>query len=481
MPLSEHQGESGPGKRLFRTRNKGLVDGRDQLNQQTEHNFRQDSSSEVVAAVSEAASPAQTSSPIRVDKPPKLVDIKDRFHKRGIVYIYVSKDHPADDDSPLAPGYAPNDKDSSILSAYEKALGLVEIEGVERCVIRIIGGTWAESIYHVSPKIDFEGEGKPKIIGTFTVAVSCTQTRIANIEFVSETTSPAFIIEQGFDMVWRSPIQLFGVHIHGPSVAFRSYRRFFAKACLFEQDQAQDITLEIATMEVFAHPADRWWSQMEECTIRCAGQSNPSFGDEFYGYAIRASSHVLNQSSDGGYLRGDLYLAGYEFWVKRNSGLLLDNCMVYGGLLCECWTVKHRHGSQTGGVQVPDRRGWTYATLRGWSIFDPMNGATEQIPALVFFDNTDTKADAVARFVRDNNQSSPYTTGGKVYFRNSLQLAHYDHAPGSAFYGDGATAYADCVQSATSAVGWYGSAVGGTITDCSTNVPLTSMLDLLII
>lgn len=472
---------------LLRQRQPGLDSAEDFRVTQTESNRRVRDAAAEAATPTKAATPRQTQgAPIELPKPPPAPTIIDRFHKWAR-YVIVAKDHPAGEDPILSPAYAPTDGASSIAAGYAKASAIAARDGV-RCPLIIMGGggPWQENIALTSNSVDLFGWGNPVVEGLTQPTPTVTDVAIEDISFhTTIATSPAFVLPAAPPMgltnyLPNSHFRFARCRFSGKQQVFLAQRSFYAEDCLFWQGQPLDYSLELAPCVIEQEDIPTTWSVLRGCRFYTALTSGPPETElvpmEANGWALKVSARRVG----GGYLSN---LLSYDGVFRTNSGassgsgaiqsgVLLDDCYVYGSALVEGWTLAHQGGRQYAGIPIPERSGGVYAVLRGhdWVNAGGFIGAQY---AIAIFDGCATHATNIAQTWRDPLTVNPLFAGrGAVLFRNSLQLERFDGTSAGAMRNVNATGMTiKTVMSATPAATWgVGAAISATDAGSQTNV-----------
>jgi hypothetical protein len=425
-------------------------------------------------------------------EPPVLPDIIDRWHKwafnRRGAYIYVGLDHDGVDgqEPPANPGFAPPGMASSINGAYQKALSMLSVMKPDgRVIIVVHAGEWHENLDFTSSQIDLEGRGEVMVRGLVTILPTACKMTVTNIRFKGTDLflKPMHVRQRGPGGIPESfpysDIKFLDCKFSGPIGGFFAERRVFLYGCEFDRDVSAPPLSEDATFIIQADRHDVWWSHAINCRFHSSyeyialptpiSMPNPNLSiRKPTGFAIKATS-----KQDGIYpMPPDILPAitsdGVLSYAHPTSGLLLINCEIEGSLLCEAMNVEHKNCNVTAGYSIGIAvAGGIYARVRGWRFGDVSNA----LGGRVFFDHSRVQAECIAQFVRDPLQpTNPYSFGGKVFFRHSTHLGHYESQTGSPFTTDGAVGSYDIVCSSTSSTSWLVAGLAGqTFGNCPTS------------
>lgn len=369
-------------------------------------------------------------------KPPELPQIIDRFHKWGRNYVTVSRDHFVGDDPIPNPGYAAENRASTIEEALIKARALVSkmtTNFYERCVVVIFGGDYEEdlNIGNIYERIDLVGIGQPIIKGN-TIIGQIPEMLIEGITFESLNDEPACEFTPSFswrrmDLTrnYRAPMVVRNCTFMASHTAMECYRVALFENCYFEQTEAHTQTLEVATVVVGIDLNMLAPVKFQGCHIFCYPTYTPVLGNAYKHWAIKVTAKVGYLLANGGYME------------VPGSKVMLEDTFVYGGALVEGWQLMHRGGAVHHGIPMLDMH--AYAHIRGWVVTDPFNGAIGQIPGSVHFDGTGIYSAIAGIFRSDPGNAFPHVWGGSAYAMNLAHFAtHYNSlglpsTPGSMF------------------------------------------------
>ena len=417
-------------------------------------------------------------------QPPTEALGPDRWHKRGRVYVYVSKDHiSTSDDTPVNPGYAPLNGPSTINAAYAFARDVLVPKvqfASERVVLVIVGGLWNEALVINSNEVDIVGQGMPVLVGESSVDQLCNEVYIEGIEFYTEgdkdgaPAQVAMTVNRGLDIAHypHGSIMFRDCRFRADKTAYVEWRRTDHENTEIIQDVQWDQTMEIASAISYIEPAARGYSIFRNSRISCFVGFDGLRGTVWNGFAFKATAKILPGGPDGGYAKGILH---NDEFIMQTSGVLFENCSIYGSLLCEGSNVYHQGGAQFQGILMPAAHIHCYAVIRGWQVFDD-NGAFNSIPGRVWFDHTKTHSGVIARFVPDPAQHTPYEIGGELWYLQSNHTKPFDGAAAASAFVDDASCTVNVLRSATPCTTFLPSSGVGNIVDCSVNVP-GNMLD----
>lgn len=417
---------------------------------------------------------------------PPVMDLWDRVHKHAETryggYVLIGPVHDQSDGDPFKNSGWPvlNDQAATINLGLAKAAQMLQkVKPSERVALIVLSSGWTENVLIDSPRIDILGIGRPRLRGQYTVSPQA-DTSFFNLDiYGTDSTQPA---------LWYHPVPpgpplnfvavppgLYNCHVYGSKRAFYSQRRlhvedsqfFQAIDCSHETDFVGCVRFEVLGGE--------WgWSEMKGCQIYAYidGTNAMTSGALPAGVAIEARAMAP----------GDYYinkLADQDCWAHPSSGLLLDNCDIYGALYVEQWAVKHRHSRCIAPLTGPEVGG-VYVQLRGQPLLDSGGAYKGDAPALVFFDHTTVKCRMLANALGWYTHIGPHYGRSYVNFRHSEHLVDWKNVLGVAFGSDlQAVAVADIVQSPTPATTWQTAGVGWAVVpygDCPVNV--TGLRDL---
>src|SRR5581483_4240838 len=409
----------------------------------------------------------------------------DRFHKWAH-YVIVGKDHNVGDDTPLAPGYNNGTSATTIADGYAKAAAIGAADGY-RCPLIILGGgtPWDETLTFTSDWVDLIGWGQPVILGNSTIGASVTDVRVEGITFQSPNDNPslfmAAVSSLATDPLMKAP-SFYQCRFEGAQLGLYSQRRLYAEDCVFVQTTNPSLTLNVAPCWMELGNDQLWYSFFRGCRfyvnlvkeVTQSGYSYPDTPVDGTGWAIRASArpgggpYLLTMTSSDGVFRSTS--AGSTGTGQLDNGVILDDCYIYGQLLCEGWMVAHRGGAQYGPLGNNP-----YATVYGHDYLDGGGSFTGRQFGIVMFDGCITHAKEVAEAPTDPLLTNPsYPGGAAVFFRNSLHVAHPVSPTAAAFVGSGSVAYLYLTDSDTSATSWSSGFIT-TSYDSAYNIPAPSM------
>lgn len=400
----------------------------------------------------------------------------DRLHKDAPSYVVVSHDHPVGEDPVANPGYAVKGHASSIVDGMAQAVYHQRTSG-GRVVLQIWGGQWNEDLVLNFGGIDVMGVDRPVILGHSLVLPPTMQTRVEGIIFQSPDNTEAMHVHPGpCGLGTISEVQFYDCEFYGAQKAFVSQRPVFLDRCVGVQQTNPELLTLTPAMDFQAAPSD----SVRSICRRCAFEGYRSFdgfsGDyDYLSIAVRGTAKVNNPTINGGYLQGTHNEPGLDnqFTMVR-SGLVLDDCYVYGSLLNVGWNILQRGGAGHSGFPAPDARRGVYALLQGWDIYNN-DGYYGNIPAQTFLDNTNVHSGYIGKFIADPAQATPYVRGGTLWFRNSLHLTGYDTVAGTAVINAGSTGRLHVLNSVTPSTTWPPSGVVAFIANSTNGSDLAAL------
>ncbi len=491
-------------RELNHVRNYGPTDAPEDRTTDTEHKRRErrKQAAAVIAAKPVAAAGSPAAAVVPPPAPPKPPTVIDRLHKRWLAkgggIIWLGQDHDATIDSdqmpPLNPGYAKSGHASSIADAYALAVQWITTGAVQpkaRVVIAIMGGRWTEQLVFTTDRVDLVGIGNPTIVGNQEIAPTLFDAYFEGITF--ETVNGFLAMWLPSAPIMPSPIislrpEFKQCTFIGPQKAFYAQRRFYAEECRFEQTQVQDVASEIAPCWIEMEMGPQvWFTFLRRCEFYVVlqkeanqpGYPAPQTPVSAMNFAIRVSALLEGLgpyqqtllSNDG------IFRASVDPTTGIGvigSGVVLDDCHVYGRALVEGWTLIHLHGTQYG---PQPSGGASYCRVRGhdWLSGGGFDGRQFGI---VIFDESITHARIIAEIVRDpltTNEAFP--GGGAVFYRVSDHLQHAVVTGGAAVLSTTAVGYLYPPGSYTGMTVWTGGAIipVGTDVGSHVNVPAPAM------